>query len=238
MVARYTQVAKALLVGSFLAGLVMNPSLTRAADELVIDENGDVGIGTGTPMFPLDVVRSLGAAGTLLNLENDGPTRIDLANTGAGDTWRINASNNGLRFNANGAFTFRIETNGNLFLNGSLTTGSNTNYPDYVFEPEYTLMPLNHLEEYISENKHLPNIPSAAEVKKRGGVNMSELQLKLLEKVEELTLYTLEQEKTIKGLQDQVASTDALKETVAVQAAALETLTERLATLEQAAAQQ
>jgi hypothetical protein len=166
-------------------------------DELVIDENGDIGIGTDTPMVALDVVRALGAAGTLFSLENDGPTRFQLNNT-TGDFWLINASNNGLRFNANANPTvaFTITACGNLSIAGSLTTAMST-LPDYVFEPEYPLMPLDHLEAYILENKHLPNIPAASDVEKTGRVNMTELQVKLLEKVEELTLYTLAQDKQI-----------------------------------------
>jgi len=72
--------------------------------------------------------------------------------------------------------------------------------PDYVFESDYKLTPLSELADFIAENKHLPNIPSAAEVKAAGKVSLTELQMKLLEKIEELTLYTIDQQKTIDEL--------------------------------------
>jgi hypothetical protein len=56
-------------------------------------------------------------------------------------------------------------------------------------------MPLPALASYVEKEKHLPDIPSAREIKTQG-VNMSELQMQMLKKVEEFTLYTLEQEKT------------------------------------------
>ena len=61
-------------------------------------------------------------------------------------------------------------------------------------------MPLSELRTFIQQEKRLPDIPSAQEVKKQGGHNMTELQLKLLEKIEELTLYTLEQEKKLQEM--------------------------------------
>jgi len=85
---------------------------------------------------------------------------------------------------------------------------------DYVFEPEYELMPLTELELYLRENKHLPGIPSAAEFSEKGQ-NLAETDDLLLKKIEELTLYILKQEKAINeqnqkilGLQTEV---DALK---------------------------
>lgn len=73
-------------------------------------------------------------------------------------------------------------------------------WPDYVFAPSYPLRPLHEVETFIRENQHLPDIPSAAQVEKKGSVSVGELQLKLLQKVEELTLYVIEQNKKIEGL--------------------------------------
>jgi hypothetical protein len=78
---------------------------------------------------------------------------------------------------------------------------------DFVFSPDYTLMPLNKVEAFVKTNKHLPEIPSAAEVKEKG-LNMGEMQNKLLQKIEELTLYVIEQQKE---LQMQRAEIDELK---------------------------
>lgn len=63
--------------------------------------------------------------------------------------------------------------------------------PDYVFKNDYKLLSFNELAAYIRINGHLPNIPSAEEMMKEGGIKVGEMQLKLLEKVEELTLYIL-----------------------------------------------
>jgi trimeric autotransporter adhesin len=64
-------------------------------------------------------------------------------------------------------------------------------WPDYVFEKNYSRMTLSELEDYINENKHLPNIPSATEVEKNGQ-HLGEIQRKMLEKIEELSLYIIE----------------------------------------------
>ncbi|MHC0446386.1 hypothetical protein ACWA1F_13330 [Flavobacterium sp. 3-218] len=66
--------------------------------------------------------------------------------------------------------------------------------PDYVFENDYQLKTLGEVESYISENKHLPEIPSAKEFEKNG-INVSEMNMALLKKIEELTLYMIEMKK-------------------------------------------
>ncbi|WP_418498517.1 hypothetical protein [Flagellimonas sp.] len=63
--------------------------------------------------------------------------------------------------------------------------------PDYVFEEAYDLMSLEEVQTYIKEYGHLPNIPSASEME-ANGIQLGEMNMKLLEKIEELTLYVLE----------------------------------------------
>lgn len=72
-------------------------------------------------------------------------------------------------------------------------------WADNVFKPNYKLMPLNKLEGFIKENKHLPGIPTETEVK-TDGINVANMNAKLLQKVEELTLYIIEQQKEIDEL--------------------------------------
>ena len=74
--------------------------------------------------------------------------------------------------------------------------------PDYVFEPDYQLRTIEELEAYVTTEKHLPNIPSAKEIEAKGHVDYIEMTYGLLEKVEELTLYTIEQNKVNKAQQD------------------------------------
>ena len=71
--------------------------------------------------------------------------------------------------------------------------------PDYVFEPDYPLPELTAIENYIKKYKHLPEIPSAKEVEENG-LELGDMQLKLLKKIEELTLYVIEQEKRLNQL--------------------------------------
>lgn len=74
---------------------------------------------------------------------------------------------------------------------------------DFVFANDYQLRPLSEVKAFIQENKHLPEIQSAQEMQENG-VSVSELQTKLLQKIEELTLYLIEQEQTIQELRQEV----------------------------------
>ena len=75
----------------------------------------------------------------------------------------------------------------------------NTTGADFVFAPEYKLPTLSEVEFFIKENNHLPDMAPASEMKERG-MNVSEMQTRLLQKVEELTLYTIEQNNAIEEL--------------------------------------
>jgi len=80
----------------------------------------------------------------------------------------------------------------------SLTEGGN--WPDYVFHKEYNLEPLCEVEKYIKKNKHLFGMPSGKEVKENG-INLGAMNVLLLQKIEELTLYIIELEKRINKLE-------------------------------------
>ncbi len=77
------------------------------------------------------------------------------------------------------------------------------NWPDYVFEKNYSLMPLKEVENYITANNHLPEVPSA-EVIAKDGLDLGKMDATLLKKVEELTLYLIEQNKKIEMLQSEL----------------------------------
>lgn len=79
----------------------------------------------------------------------------------------------------------------------------NTTGADFVFENDYKLKNLGEVESYIKTNKHLPDIPKANEVQ-TNGVSIGEMQTKLLQKIEELTLYVIKQEKEIQELKQQL----------------------------------
>jgi hypothetical protein len=82
---------------------------------------------------------------------------------------------------------------------------------DFVFDNNYNLPSLDVVDKYIIENKHLPEIASADEMKKEG-INLSEMNIKLLQKIEELTLYVIEQSKEIKALKKENESFKTLSE--------------------------
>ena len=111
-------------------------------------------------------------------------------------------------------------TNGNIYIGDSATYPTNTgdyklyveggiltekvkvalrstaNWADYVFADNYELMPLKDVEKFINSNKHLPGIKSAKELME-DGLDVAQMQAKHMEKIEELTLYVIEQEKKI-----------------------------------------
>ncbi len=74
-----------------------------------------------------------------------------------------------------------------------------TDWADYVFEPNYSLMPLNEVEQFVKENKHLPNVPSADQMVEQG-VEVGKTSKMFMEKIEELTLYMIELKKEIEAL--------------------------------------
>lgn len=73
-------------------------------------------------------------------------------------------------------------------------------WPDYVFSPGYELIPLKDLASFIEQNGHLPNVPNAAQVAEEG-IQLGEMNRILLEKVEELTLHLIEQQRLIEQQQ-------------------------------------
>lgn len=83
-----------------------------------------------------------------------------------------------------------------------------TGWADFVFDKDYRLLSLEDVESHINEYKHLPDIPSEAEVKKNG-VSLGEMQAKLLQKIEELTLYVISQDKTIKEQGEKIQKLEA-----------------------------
>lgn len=131
-------------------------------------------------------------------------------NTGIG-TYTPNA-----KFHLNGAQLIgnnsqRIATGYELSVDGeimceNLVMQNSTTWPDYVFESNYKLMSIPELEESIRKNKHLPNVPSAAEIEKNG-INMGQITKAYMEKIEELTLYIIQLEKRLKAVEEKDKAT-------------------------------
>jgi hypothetical protein len=100
--------------------------------------------------------------------------------------------------------TYKLAVSGGIITEKvRVATSGTTFWADYVFEPAYKLRPLKEVETFIRENKHLPEIPSTAEVS-QNGIDLAQTQALLLQKVEELTLYVIEQNKKIDKLERKV----------------------------------
>lgn len=129
-----------------------------------------------------------------LTLQSAGTTGITIltnGNVGIGTTLPANPNTYKLAVNGKiGAKEVQVET----------TSGA---WPDYVFESTYELMPLSSVASFIEANKHLPEVPSAKEIENKGH-NLGEMDLILLKKVEELTLYMIELKKENEALKSRV----------------------------------
>jgi len=191
----------------------------------ILNNNGNVGIGTITPQAPLHVKASIPAGSFRIspsadNAESSMGFFSDAAGISTSTAWVMGNScwgNTGKFIIGNqtaGGPIFSVQQDGNvgigigkanavykLEVKGTIHANEvivdmNVPFADYVFNSNYKLMPLDQVEQYVNTNNHLPEMPSAAEVSKNG-VKMGELQNKLLQKVEELTLYMIDQQKTI-----------------------------------------
>lgn len=117
---------------------------------------------------------------------------IDYDGTVSMGSTNLNAENNAL------GSGYKLKVFGKI-ISEEVRVQLKTAWPDYVFEKNYQLRSLDDVGKFIETNKHLPGIPSAAEIEKDGQM-LGELQRKLLEKVEELTLYVIELKKEIELL--------------------------------------
>jgi len=107
---------------------------------------------------------------------------------------------------------YSLSVNGKIACTEVLVQATSS-WPDYVFADDYNLMSLPELENSIRINKHLPGIPSAKEVE-TNGISLGEMQTRLVEKVEELTLHLIDQNKLILDLQQEVKALKAENEAI------------------------
>jgi len=148
------------------------------------DNCGDVFIGSGYGNYPIEDLGTNG--GNVFIAQSGGDVIMKHPNT----SLSIGTDKIDHRLNVNG--TIR-----------STELIVEAGWADYVFEKDYKLKPIEEVEKYINEHKHLPNIPRASEIQK-DGLKLSEISTKMMEKIEELMLYIIEQNKQIKNLQKEV----------------------------------
>lgn len=201
---------------------------TQGTDIALMPKGGNVGIGTTAPYSKLQingagsgnvdlvvngriVTGDTGQSGGIwvngsqtMFVGQNSTTTLGLYNNGA---WRLIADNGGNVGIGTTAPDSKLTVKGTIHtqevkvdLNGSVA-------PDYVFEKDYPLTSLEGLKAYIDQNKHLPEVPSAKEMEV-DGINLKEMNLLLLKKVEELTLYLIELKKennsSLESLQSQI----------------------------------
>ncbi len=189
----------------------------------VVDASDDTKITKGWMI-------QLGASNTLdfWNYESESPTKRIWFNSqgsflgsvsqdiGASNNWWRIGYFNDLRIQNNqvmySGMSAAVEFKGNVAVAGSLKTApgsvKSSDVADYVFEPSYKLPSLSEVEAFAKEHKHLPEVPSAKEIE-RGGLDLAQMNLVLLKKVEELTLHAIDQQKAIEEQRQEIAQVKA-----------------------------
>jgi hypothetical protein len=195
--------------------------------------NGNVGIGTTLPSAKLNVYSGAPNALSVFESGTSGNSWITVKNSvgslnaglgsspstnGFGYVWSsggnfmigsdgsptlsvIGMSNGNVGIGTTDPGSFKLAVNGKTWSTEVQVAVNRP--PDYVFEPTYDLKPLAEIETYIKENKHLPEVPSATEMEKNG-VQLGEMNMLLLKKVEELTLYVIELKKRDEAQQKEI----------------------------------
>jgi len=161
---------------------------------LAVNMAGRVGIGITTPTAQLhttSTVRFSGLTG------NDSLSRI-LVSDAVGNLYYRDASS----LAVNETINSDLAVNGRVSAQKMLITQTGR-WPDYVFKKQYQLPSLFEVENFIKQNNHLPGVPSAAEVEKKG-IDVGGNQAVLLKKIEELTLYVIEQEKKLQKQNEEI----------------------------------
>ena len=171
----------------------------------IYSSNANVGIRNTAPNATLDVKRGDASWGTAVFRGTERFSHFNFSD--AEHTYiRGGKASSNIFLNDNGGNVGIGTTNTRgykLAVNGDIRTQDivveASPWPDYVFTSDYDLLSLEEVAEHIKNKGHLPNIPNAKEVTKNG-IQLGEMNAKLLEKIEELTLYTIQQEKKIEKL--------------------------------------
>ena len=221
--------------GEFITGsdYHMNFKIQGVSRLFIHKSNGNVGIGTNNPSNSqgwhgvLDVAGSQHSKILATSVNATFKTGIFSHNESwhGGGGFVGTESNHNLHLITGYSPKMTILTNGNIGIGTKnpdmkLTVKGNIHAeevkidlnvpaPDYVFKDSYQLRSLEELENFIKDNSHLPEIPSAKDFK-QNGIMQAEMDINLLKKIEELTLYTIQQEKKIKAQAKKIENLESL----------------------------
>lgn len=201
-------------------------STTNWNSALVVEAGGRMGIGTDQITGELSVGLHHGSK---LSVGNNAWTKKDIIVTSwdniNGDYTDLlvpgNVANSSFmrinQFGNVGIGTLTPDAQYKLSVNGRIRAKGmrvqSAGWSDFVFEPDYKLLSLPELEKFVKANKHLPEIPTAQDVM-TNGQEVGEIQSKLLQKIEELTLYTIELNKQVKALEDKNKKLEAQQQQI------------------------
>jgi hypothetical protein len=199
--------------------LKINDETTGNTRMVIKRSTGNVGIGTTQPVRNLHIHDS---SATEIRVTNDNTNQMGGLLIGintTGNAFLKNMEDKNLYLGTNKINRMVIDNSGNVGIGTTSPTETLTvdgkilaeeievvaTIADYVFDDDFDLMPLEAVEAYIDKNHHLPGIPSQVDVMENGGtVPLVQSYTNLLQKIEELTLYAIEQKKTLKEQQDQI----------------------------------
>ena len=190
-----------LLLLLLLTGVyTVNAQIYAPEIKVQVMPDNNIGIKTEHPSGDIHIKD----ARANLYIQNTDPSNWSyLKIQGSGtNSWDIGqyGNNDYLEFRPKGGSSNRIKIYQNGTLSATTYLAISPPWADFVFHENYNLPTLPEVEHHIKEKGHLKDIPSAKEVKKNG-INLGEMDSKLLQKIEELTLYTIEQEKKITKLE-------------------------------------
>ncbi len=191
------------------------------SDLLTLTSEGRVSIGNASPLYKLDVISSDFVV-SRFSRSGSGGASMQIDNASGNGSWRLGVGSNnhfGIYKSSETSFGQQliIQDNGNIGIgtnspDSKLTVAGNIHAQevkvtvnagaDFVFNEDYKLPSLESLHQFIKTNKHLPEIASEREMQENG-LYLAEMNIKLLQKIEELTLYTINQEKRIKLLEQE-----------------------------------
>lgn len=194
----------------------------NGTDRMVVNYDGKVGIGTMFPYQTLTLNATTPALGLSIGESLYGSVSVDNAskdliieksslgsgkiviNANGGSGWSVHMTENGYFHYGSGLTPvgYPFSSQGRILAPDFVALAVNS-WPDYVFDKNYQLMPLADVKKYIEQHQHLPNIPAAAILEKEG-IPLGDISKRMMEKIEELTLYVLQQQEQIDELKKQL----------------------------------